>query len=407
MGYPSLRTIPWIREQANMKKFMEAAARFSGTPRGSVRATVVDVDDPQDRGRVRVLFDAMNGKDIPSVEGAGEYSTARGDKDYSEFYSHWLDTSPPFKGKQPPGLIGKRVNVVLTSGQYQYAVLQDVVYDPELLTDTSAKELTIPNNSTMVRLPIYPANNLPLPHKENAGCMVIEEGGPMNSDWVCVCLKRDGKYIWVRHSDLAHGHAGGNDITSLPDSSGNRPGNGQVAGIWDHVYVTSHKDTEQGKRNGTVFGTAPRGNPWGPDAGWSPPPMNVDQFGEAIEKLPNIDGVLFDQVKALDFVREPGFTKNIPGSFTPTPASDIPSLVSSVPGVNFASDLLKKGQDAYKLYSKINQAISDPISYVSKVAIDATSTWLTQATSNGLKGITDIKGLIKTVYSSVKQAIGL
>lgn len=215
----ALHTIPLTQKLAKVFDEMDTNARFKGSPRGTVRGVVSNVDDPEERGRVRVIFDAMNGKDIPQVEGSGaEYVRARIASGADE--SHWIDTSPAFKGKQPPGLVGKRVNIVATNGQYQYAILQDVVYDPQVLTTDSASKLKIPDNSSMTRLPCYPSGQLPPASVENTGCIVVEVGGPGGDDWLMVCLKRGGSYMWVRHIDRLHYHTGQlNDN----DTEGNGP----------------------------------------------------------------------------------------------------------------------------------------------------------------------------------------
>jgi hypothetical protein len=215
-------------------------------------------------GRVKVVFDNMS-PDIPQVENAGDYS---GPRDGEADISHWIDTSPAFKGKQPAGLVGKRVNIAVSNGEYQYAVLQDVLYDPDLLTQKAGSKLKMPNNSSMTRLPIYPAGSLPPAGQENHGCMVIEEGGPMSSDWLRVCLKRQGSYIWVRHVDLQHGHAGENDGTQPNDSRGDREQPVNEQSVWDYVFPTS----KQTMPKSSQYGTSPRSNPYGGQATWHAPP---------------------------------------------------------------------------------------------------------------------------------------
>lgn len=390
----SLRNTPFVRMLAESQKSLDNLnARFPGVARGTVRATVKDVEDPQNRGRVRVLFDAHNPKDIPQFEGAGEYSAPR----YGEEYlSHWIDTSPAFKGRQPPGLVGKRVNVVLSNGQYQYAVLQDVIYDPEVLTESSSKTLEVPNNSPMVRLPIYPAGQLPLPSRENLGCTVIEEGGPMNSDWVCVCLGRNGKYIWVRHSDLAHAHAGGNDVTSQVDSQGNRPSPGQMGLVWDHVIPTSSGEIKKY----TGYSSAPSGNPWGVDAAWSSPPMSPE-----IEPRPFSVGPLFSQGEALQVARNSGFLPDIQGGFLTEYEPGIPSAVEMVPGYNFVDKALKTAQRALEIANSLKKIIEKPSELVSNTAKAALGTSVPESTKFTTSSLTNISGTINTVYSNLKQAL--
>lgn len=230
---PSLSNTPLVKMLASVQKSLDNLnARFPGVARGSVRATIRDVDDPQNRGRVRVLFDAMNYKDIPQVEGAGEYSNERDGEE--EYLSHWIDVSPAFAGKQPKGLLGKRVNIQLSNGQYQYAVLQDVVHDPELLTSSSAAALELPNNSSMTRLPVYNSGELPPASKENVGCTLIETGGPQGDDWLMVCLKRGGSYKWVRHIDRLHYHTG-----QVPDNDNEDNGPDKQGRTYDSTIQTT------------------------------------------------------------------------------------------------------------------------------------------------------------------------
>ncbi len=251
---------------ANLANYADSGALTRNSGSASARATIVSVDDPQEMGRVLVVFDAMNGQDIPQEVGAGEYSDPRLDEPGN--HSHWIDVSPAFKGKQSPGLVGKRVTISSTNGDLSYAILGDVIYDPDNLTESAKGRLKVPNNSSMTRLPIYPSGSLPPPGEENHGCMVVESGGPMSSDWMCVCLRRSGSYIWVRHVDLQHGHAGQNDGDQKPDSSGDieTPVNEQT--VWDYVFPTS--TSAMPKKSSS--GTSPRSNPYGGQATWHSPP---------------------------------------------------------------------------------------------------------------------------------------
>jgi hypothetical protein len=248
-----------------MQQASEANMKFAGLPRGTLRGRIVDVNDPEQRGRVKVIFDDMN-PEIPQVSGANEWSQERIGLEPDS--SHWIDVSPAFKGKQPDGLVGKRVNISASNGQYQYAVLQDVLYDPELLAQGKKDQLKMPNNSSMTRLPIYSSGSLPPASEENHGCMVVEMNGPLNSDWMCVCLKRQGNYFWVRHIDMAHGHSGQNDGKQPPDSSGDGepPVNQQT--IWDYVFPTTGGEMQKYSQ----YGTSPRANPFGGEAKWYNPP---------------------------------------------------------------------------------------------------------------------------------------
>jgi hypothetical protein len=177
---------------------------------------IKDVNDPENRGRVRVVFDDMN-PEIPQVTGAGVYSEARVGEEPD--LSHWIDVSPAFMGKQPKGLEGKRVNISVSNGQFQYAVLQDVLFDPELLAQKSANQLKMPNNSSMTRLPVYSSGSLPPATAENVGCVIVEDGGFDGMQWLSVCLARSGGYTWVNLMDRLHIHD-----SQVNDSRGDREG---------------------------------------------------------------------------------------------------------------------------------------------------------------------------------------
>jgi hypothetical protein len=94
--------------------------------------------------------------------------------------------------------------------------------------------------------------------------MVVETGGPMQSDWMCVCLKRNGKYLWVRHVDLAHGHAGQNDSSQLPDTNGDGQQPIKNVTVWDNVFPTTAAEMPKASQ----YGTDVRPNPYGSGAKW-------------------------------------------------------------------------------------------------------------------------------------------
>lgn len=261
----SLRNSKFVEMVAQMQQQCEAGMKYAGCPQGTLRGTIVDVDDPEERGRVRVIFDDMN-PDFPQVTGAGEFSEARVGEEPDA--SHWLDVTPAFKGRQPKGLKGKRVNIAPSNGQYTMALAGDVVYDPQLIAKGKEDKVKMPNNSSMTRLPIYESGELPPASEENHGCMIVEMNGPMDSDWLCVCLKRQGSYYWVRHIDMAHGHAGENDgkQPSDTDGDGEQPVNQQA--VWDYVFPTTGGEMQKYSQ----YGTSPRANPFGGEAKWYDPP---------------------------------------------------------------------------------------------------------------------------------------
>lgn len=265
---PKISTIPLIRQIASAITATEVNGTTAHLPKGTVRGVVKSVLDPKKRGRVLVEFDAFS-KDIPQVTGAGEFSSERIGVPQ---LSHWIDVAPAFSGYQPFDLVGTRVSISVSNGELQYAVLDGgVLYDPQVLTDQAAAKLKMPTNSVMTRLPLYPSGKLPPAVKENHGCMVIEMDGPLESDWVCVCLKRQGSYYWVRHVDLAHGHAGENDGKQPPDTDGDgeQPVNQQT--IWDYVFPTTGGEMQKYSQ----YGISPRPNPFGGQAKWYAPPKSL------------------------------------------------------------------------------------------------------------------------------------
>lgn len=262
MFKPKGRNLPIVKQLAAMQQAAESNMKYAGLPESSVRGTIYDVDDPENRGRVRVLFDDFNGE-IPEVQNAGNSSGKRIQEGEPQL-SHWIDTMPAFKGKQPKGMIGKRVGITITNRQFQYAILSDVIYDPETLVNDAGKSLKQPNNSSMTRLPVYESGQLPPPCEENHGCTVIESDGPLQSDWLCVCLKRNGQYFWVRHIDASHGHAGQNDSSQPPDNEvdSEKPVNNMT--IWDYTFPTTAGEMNKY----STYGTSARPNPFGDEATW-------------------------------------------------------------------------------------------------------------------------------------------
>jgi pectate lyase len=94
--------------------------------------------------------------------------------------------------------------------------------------------------------------------------MVVEQGGPMESDWLCVCLQRKGQMLWVRHIDLNHGHAGEDDGTQKPDSDGDGQVPVKEQSVWDYVFPTTAEEMDKE----SIHGTDPRNNPYGGQATW-------------------------------------------------------------------------------------------------------------------------------------------
>ena len=217
---PRLETNPLLLALAHYSTRQDAIDSIAAGPKGSVRATIVSVDDPEERGRVKVVFDDMNPKK-PQVEGSNTY----GNREGKEQQSQWVDFSPAFKGKQPKRLVGKRVTLDMTDGQYQYGVVRDVIWDEGVLTEKTKQ----PNTGTMVRLPCYASGEMPPCNAENAGLAIVQLNGFDGMDWCTVCLKRSGGYKWVNLMDRLHIHD-----SQDPDSHGDSEGT-----VHDDTHATT------------------------------------------------------------------------------------------------------------------------------------------------------------------------
>jgi hypothetical protein len=210
---------------------------------------VVDVEDPEERGRVKIVPDWAN----PEIHTEDEGFEDSG----QETISDWIEPAVPFKGVQPEAWKDLRVPVIPKNGDPNRLFFGTPVND-ELETTTAAP----PENSDMVRLSVYPSGELPPADEQNVGCVVLEQGGPMDSDWLCVCMKRKGEYYWVRHVDLAHGHAGEDDGDQDPDTDGDGEVPVKENAVWDYVFVT----TQEEMKKQSIHGTDPRDNPEGGEA---------------------------------------------------------------------------------------------------------------------------------------------
>lgn len=217
MARSSLGSSAFISNIAVLLAQSQKLQTYAGLPNGTLRGTVVSVDDPENRGRIKVVFDDHN-PDVPQCIGAGSTLAAPREGGTPD-QSHWLDVSPAFMGKQPPGLIGKRVNIAPSNGQYNFSVAQDILYDPQMLAEGKQSDLSMPNNSTMTRLPVYSSGDLPPATAENVGCVIIEENGFDGMQWLSVCLKRSGGYTWVNLIDRLHIHD-----SQASDSAGDAEG---------------------------------------------------------------------------------------------------------------------------------------------------------------------------------------
>lgn len=268
------------------RSLFELARRFRRAERGAQLAQensndlkptfgiVVDVDDPERMGRVKVVLDQTN----PDFLTADKFDqgNSQGTK------TDWIKPDVPFKGLQPPSMVGLRVPIKARNGDANRLSFGTPIYDPDEYSaqggggksrsgggggsqdDASqpSADGEMPAQSDMVRLPVFPSGGLPDASAENSGCMVMEQGGPMDSDWLCVCMKRKGEYMWVRHIDLAHGHAGEDDGEQGADTDGDGEQPVKELTVWDYVFPTTHQEYEKN----SMHGTSPRNNPFGGEA---------------------------------------------------------------------------------------------------------------------------------------------
>ncbi len=205
----------------------QQAANLSGQMQNTY-GTVIDIEDPEELGRVRVILDEVNPEFLVNkdFEQSGEATE-----------TDWIYPIVPMKGKQPQALVDKkaRVPIVPRNGDPNRLNFGDPVYDPNEFDKAEQ-----PLNSAMTRLPVYPSGELPPATEENIGCMIVEQAGPNGNDWLMVCLKRYGDYKWVRHIDRLHYHDG-----QLPDNDpGDASSNDTQNRTWDATTETTNDEKE-------------------------------------------------------------------------------------------------------------------------------------------------------------------
>lgn len=171
----------FIRTLLEAKKSARFAKDLQARTRGNIRGEIVDVKDPLKMGRVKVVIDSKNGGEVA-------------------YQSEWLPVAEPFVGNLPESLIGARVDISATDGDMQRLMVSSIIRDEE------SKEQ--PQNTTMVRLPIYKSGNIPPATKENLGCMIVIQDDEYGWDFVAVCLAKNGEYFWNRLSYHSHEHRG-------------------------------------------------------------------------------------------------------------------------------------------------------------------------------------------------------
>ena len=267
-----------LSELAALLRRTDRAAQIAQELSGNMQptfGTITDVEDPERRGRVKVILDQVN-PDMLTEDSMNQ-------QDSQATQSDWISPDIPFRGVQPDQLVGMRVPIKARNGDPNRLSFGAPIYDPESTAEGQGQwkgggaksrsasapvgggeneEGDIPPNSDMVRCQVFPSGSLPDASAENHGCIVIEDGGPMESDWLCVCIKRKGEYYWVRHVDLQHGHAGEDDGDQDPDTDGDGEVPVKENSVWDYVFPTTHEEMDKQ----SIHGTDPRDNPEGGQA---------------------------------------------------------------------------------------------------------------------------------------------
>lgn len=178
-----------LENLARLLKNAERGAQIAqelGNEMKPTYGTIVDVDDPECQGRVKVILDEMN-PDIIQDDYGWDQSGAQPTK------TDWIFPHIPLVGKQPKALVDKRVPITPRAGDPNRLFFGDPVYDPE---ETDKAEQ--PANSSMTRLPVYASDELPEPSEENRGCMLIEAyEDAWERDIIHVCLKVNGEWRWI------------------------------------------------------------------------------------------------------------------------------------------------------------------------------------------------------------------
>lgn len=186
----ALEQYDFIRSLQLLQK--DYGERFDKPVFGTAYGVVEEVEDPLERGRVRV-----------SLDGQG-----------NQYKTDWIPVGAGFRGKQPNSLVGHRVEVTFAGGDVTRGSVTQVIDD-----DHNNEPVT---TGIATRLSFYESGSLPPCSEENRGMLVVEGDGPYGSDWLCCCLKRRGSYLWVRHSDLAHIHKSADKGLQPSDSRGDR-----------------------------------------------------------------------------------------------------------------------------------------------------------------------------------------
>lgn len=172
-----------------MKSAAARGAEGAQTQSKTMVGTVASVKDPLNQGRVQVIVDESNPNDAGQTSGYQATATA------------WANTADSFIGHQSELLVGQRVVLHTVGNDPNKLIVGNAIHD-----ESSGSTVA---TTTMTRLPSYLSGQFPEPCEANIGCAAIELEGPFGCDWLCICLRRFGVPLWVRHIDLFHLHLTG------------------------------------------------------------------------------------------------------------------------------------------------------------------------------------------------------
>lgn len=193
-------------ELDNLAKLLLEAKRSSETVRelknrhwGLITGVVVDVNDPFNKGRVRVSPDTFEGGS------ATEY---------------WCTVVDSYEGNQPKGILNQKVLLAPLEGSpYRYKVISlldgDVgLYDPATAGGQFNSKFSATDDwnlndrkglssrtGMMMRLPVYNLRDgdvLPTCHQRNSGVVVISDDG--FDSYQLTCLRYRGGWKWTKFS---------------------------------------------------------------------------------------------------------------------------------------------------------------------------------------------------------------
>jgi hypothetical protein len=166
---------------------------------GLITGVIVDIQDPNGKGRVRVAPDNFEG------DSATEY---------------WCSVAGSFEGLQPKAMVNQKVLIAPLEGSpYRYKIIAlldgDVgLYDAGTAMGeynakfSAADEAALNDRKSlsarsgfMTRLPVYnlrDGDSLPKCHQKNSGVLVVLDDG--YDAYQLTCLRYRGGWKWIKYS---------------------------------------------------------------------------------------------------------------------------------------------------------------------------------------------------------------